>query len=333
MGCGTWAAAGLAALAGAAAEARQTSAEPRTDGPTLGFVWENDSFGGTDRNYTNGVRLSYVTRAEPASTERFGLAALVQRGDNVVTRRRSFALGHSIFTPRDIEAVEPLPDQHPYAGYAYGEYAEVYEQEGRLHQFTVQLGIVGPSAGGEALQNNYHALIGGEEARGWDNQIDDEVGVTLSYDGRRRTVLDMAIPGGLDFDITPNVGVSVGNVRINGRAGLTARLGVNLAADYGPPRVRPALAGAGFFQPGAGPYVFAGIQGVGVVHDIFLDGSLFRDGDPSVDSKAGFFDAQGGLAVTVGKTRFAYTYVYRSEEFDGQDGPQIFGAASLSRRF
>ncbi|MBK8542978.1 MAG: DUF2219 family protein [Caulobacteraceae bacterium] len=48
----------------------------------------------------------------------------------------------------------------------------------------------------------------------------------------------------------------------------------------------PSLAGAGYFTPrdNFSWYVFAGIEGRAVAHNIFLDGSLFRDDDPSVSS-------------------------------------------------
>lgn len=34
---------------------------PSSEGGTISATFENDIFGGTDRNYTNGVRLDYVT--------------------------------------------------------------------------------------------------------------------------------------------------------------------------------------------------------------------------------------------------------------------------------
>jgi hypothetical protein len=112
------------------------------------------------------------------------------------------------------------------------------------------------------------------------------------------------------------------------------RIGDELDADWGPVRIRPALAGSGFFQPRQdfGWYVFAGVEGRAVARDIFLDGNTWRD-SPSVDKRLFVADAQAGAAVMWRGIRFAYTHVLRSEEFYGQKGVQSFGSFSASFRF
>lgn len=171
-------------------------------------------------------------------------------------------------------------------------------------------------------------------AQGWDNQIEDEVGIVLSYDHRLRRLAQFGF-GGFGADVTPNLGFTLGNIHTNLHAGLTLRLGQDLDNDYGPPRVSPSLAGAGYFTPrdNFSWYVFAGIEGRAVAHNIFLDGSLFRDDDPSVSSNAFVTDLQAGLVVQLLQTQFAFTYVERAEEFAEQTEPQRFGAVSISRKF
>lgn len=53
----------------------------------------------------------------------------------------------------------------------------------------------------------------------------------------------------------------------------------------------------------------------------------------SVDKKPLFADLTAGLAITVNAVRIAYTYVYRTKEFDGQDGADKFASISLSFRW
>ena len=53
----------------------------------------------------------------------------------------------------------------------------------------------------------------------------------------------------------------------------------------------------------------------------------------SVDRKPFVADAQLGVAVQTGDVRLAYTYVTRTEEFEGQGELQDFGALALSWRF
>ena len=303
------------------------------DRGTLALVLENDYFGDSDDNYTNGLKLSWVSGRRPADPfSRF--VSRMMGAEDQTSVRRGLAIGHSTFTPDDIGETEYLPDQHPYAAWLYGEFTTLIERENRVDQFTLQLGMVGPSAGGEYAQEEIHSLINDRAPQGWDNQIQDEFGVVLSYDKKLRALLRTGWRG-VGLDATPNLGVTLGNINANARAGLTVRIGRDLNNDYGPPRVRPALAGAGYFTPrdGFSWYVFSGVEGRAVAHDIFLDGSLFKDDDPHVEKNNFVVDMQSGLVVQVGKTQIGLTYVERTKEYKTQDIPQRFGAVSLSRKF
>lgn len=307
---------------------------PYDDSGTFTFVWENDYFANTDRNYTNGVRFSYISGfKQPRGVSRWVADNILgARPDAGI--RRGFALGHSIFTPQDIDATDPLPGQHPYAGWLYGEYSVIVEQENIIDQFAVQAGVVGPAAQGEFVQNNWHGLIGGDPVNGWDNQIGNEPGFVFSYERKLRAMLELR-DGTLNADITPNYGASFGNVRTHARVGVMLRFGADLRNDYGPPRVRPSLAGGGYFSPRDrfSWYVFAGAEGRAVAHNIFLDGSLFRDGDPNVDSNIFVGDFQAGVVFQVRRMQIAYTNVFRTKEFTTQEGAQQFGAVSISVKF
>ncbi|MEE4209488.1 MAG: lipid A deacylase LpxR family protein [Parvularcula sp.] len=305
--------------------------------PTLSVVAENDGYFGSDDNYTSGLRLSYLSGNSPLEAGSRFLARGILGFDaplEDMRMRRGFAIGQQIYTPDDLTVSGPLPDQQPYAGYLYGEASLLIEQAGRVDQVALQLGVVGPSALGEAVQNGFHAILGREDAQGWDNQIENAPAVTLSYD-RQRRILASRYGYGLGWDVIPAFGLSLGTVETSLRGGVTFRLGENLKAGYGPPRVRPALAGSGFFTPEGQRswYVFAGVEGRAVAHNIFLDGSLFRADDPSVTSRVFVGDFQAGAAVQLLGTQLGFTYVQRSREFKELDGPQTFGAISLSTRF
>lgn len=308
------------------------SAQDYAEAGTLSLTYENDFFGPTDRNYTNGVRAGWVTGEKAPYRYEGALVSLIAGEDGRL--RRSYALGHSIYTPRDTLATEYLPDQHPYAGYLYGEYALLVEQEGRLDRLNLQLGIVGPSAGGEWVQNEFHDLIDEAPVLGWDNQVGDEVIVSASYDAQWRAFA--AGDTALGFDLVPNVGARLGNFQTYASAGAKVRVGSHLAQSGGPPRVEPGLPGAGTFAPtdGFAWHVFFGLQGRAVAHDITLDGSfLDGDGDPSVDSQTFVGDANLGFAVQHGGFQVAYTHVLRSDEFEQQLGTHEFGSLTIGFRF
>lgn len=312
------------------------SAAPRPDERgTYTVVSENDVFVNTDRNYTNGFRASYLSGTTRSSDGPEGwIAKKIFGVPETAAIRRGIAFGHSIFTPQDIIETDPLPDQHPYAAWLYGEYSAVIERKHEVDQVVLQLGIVGPSAQGELIQNEVHALIGSDEAAGWDNQIDDEPGFVLAYDKRLRALAKLG-DDELGIDLTPNFGASVGNIHTNARAGLTLRFGENLRNDFGPPRVRPSLGGAGYFNPidEFSWYLFAGVEGRAVAHNIFLDGSLFDDDSPSVNKRPFVADFQGGAVIQYRNAQLAFTYVERTDEFDTQEERQAFGAISLSLKY
>ncbi len=196
---------GAAALAGLLAAAPVQAQEPpdteawvHEDGPrayrSFAFTVENDVFAGTDRNYTNGLRLAVTSLPRVLSgAETFTdwVAQNLMFTDDNDFLRREFALGHSIFTPEDRLASEPLPDEHPYAGWLYLEASALVLRPSieALDTFTIQAGIVGPAAGGEFVQNNFHDLIGDDQLQGWDNQLENEPGIALSFNRKYRQPL------------------------------------------------------------------------------------------------------------------------------------------------
>ena len=332
-------AAGLAAFfmtEAAAQDAATTPAPPRAAG-----VWsltsENDLFGGTDRNYSNGLRIERVRPANAVTPALDWVANRIPLLDLDRTElRQGFALSHTIFTPEDIEAETPDPTDRPYAGWLYASGTVVgttHLDDGGTIQDVLQvnLGVVGPSAGGKFVQENWHDLIQAVEPRGWDSQLKDELGLEITAQ-RMRQFDGPDLPFGLETDYALHGGVTLGNVRTYAAAGGLARIGWDLSSDFGPPRIRPALAGAGVFKPGQpfGGYLFAGVEGRAVARDMFLDGNLWRDSARVDDRRDYGADLQMGVALHQGDVQVAFTYVHRTEEFVAQAGPQRFGAVSIS---
>lgn len=307
---------------------------PSSERGTLSLVYENDTFAGTDRNYTNGIDIAYLSapNALPAPARWF--ATHLMAADPGDTLYAGLGIGQSIFTPRDTEATRPLPDQHPYAGWLHARFSTSVDSGKTLDTAALDVGLVGPSSGAEWVQNHVHDLMGADESKGWDNQIRDEFGFVLTYERKWRALAEWRQAGGLGVDVMPNAAVSVGNVLTQGLLGLTLRVGQDLANDYGPPRVSPALAGAGFFAPRDqfSWYLFAGINGRAVAYNIVLDGNAFRDGGPSVDRKPLVAEAQAGLVMQLGRVQGAFTIVTRTDEFKGQGKQELFGAVSLSMK-
>lgn len=331
----------LALAASAAAFATPAWAEraPEAKG-ALTLVIENDSLSsGADRNYTSGVKLTYVSPVEVMPKWVRNLDGLTRAVTNARPSFWGVAVGQSIFTPQDISANPAPAGQHPYAGWLYAQVLIAAEENVIARQpryvdlYELELGLVGPTAQGEQAQRSIHQTLGAPDPKGWDSQLNDEFAFAASIERRWRTehVFDAI---GLEVDAAPGIGVTLGTLRTEAKVGAVFRVGQNLADDYGAPRVRPGLGGVGYFKAtdAFSWYLFGGLDFRAVGRNLFLDGNTFTD-SARVDKKPFVVDAQAGLALQTGDWRIAYTYVTRTEEFEGQGEQQDFGTVAVSWRF
>jgi hypothetical protein len=300
----------------------------------LSVQWENDVFSGlgTDRHYTNGLRFSLLRGDDRLPRWVLSLARALPWFPDGGHVRGSWALGQNLYTPEDIGRADLVADDRPYAAWLYLGRGLVAENGRVLDIMELSVGIVGPAALGEECQKGIHGIIGSPEPRGWSNQLGDELALQAIWQRKWRQLHD-GEHRGLGVDVLPHVGGALGNVFIHGSAGATVRLGVDLPGDYGTPRIQPGLPGSEFFLPGRrfGGYVFLGGEARAVLRNLFLDGNTFRNSH-AVSRRWLVGDLQAGVVVQGFGIRLAYTYVVRSEEFAGQDGPDAFGTFTLSAR-
>ncbi|MDX2073781.1 MAG: lipid A deacylase LpxR family protein [Alphaproteobacteria bacterium] len=295
-------------------------------------VIENDIFAGSDSDYTNGVRFAWLSSEENMPGWIQSVArALPIAGDG--NKRLSVAAGQSMFAPEDLSRRDLVSGDQPYAGWLYGSVGMVSDTGKTLDNVVLTLGVVGPASLAEPTQKFVHKLTDSPQPNGWDNQLKNEPGIVLTYERKWRSIYEIS-PFGLSADVTPHAGVNLGNINTDATVGATFRLGYDLPADYGPPRIRPSLPGSDFFIPTQelGGYLFTTIGQRAVARNIFLDGNTFTD-SPSVDKKNFVTSLQVGAAVTYGETRLSYTQVFMTKEYDTQKHPSVFGALTLSHRF
>lgn len=302
---------------------------------------ENDSlFFNSDKHYTQGIRLSYL--GPDIDRDGFwsgpfdlvGALGFVFPPAAERSRRYSIAVGQSVFTPKETGLVPPDRRDRPYAGWLYGSLSLLQDSDRRtLDHVELQLGVIGPGSFGKETQNTWHQFIGIKEADGWGDQLQNELGVDLSYEKKWR--LPLLGDGRNGVDLIPELGATAGNVFTYGETGALLRIGKNLQADYGPVRIRPALSGTDYFNGDYldgdfGFYVFAGVQGRVVARNVFLDGSSFRS-SPGVDKKPLVADLQAGFSLFWSTAiRADFSVVRRTPEFHGQHTPDVIGTASLS---
>lgn len=335
------AAAFLVASVAGAQDAPLLDCEKRTECELQVYI-ENDSVGGggTDRYYTNGIKLGGGVRADRL------IEWLFQEPAERVLRRFSddpgevhvgLFIGQNMYTPKRITVSEPQPFDRPWAGWLYvGGVAQSVAGD-RLQTVEFDLGVVGPAALGEDVQKAWHDLVGAARPEGWRNQLRNEPGIVLSYLEKRR----FGQRTGLQF--VPHFGASIGNVATLARVGGIVRAGRNMSG-FGPDTIDP---GGAMLQRTRRDdvesqenqrewYFFAGADARAVGYNIFLDGNLFRSGGPSVDRRPFVYDLKVGFSVRIPPARVSLTQIWRSEEFTTSlagGGSQRFHSLNLSWEF
>jgi len=286
---------------------------------TATIISENDAYFGTgDQHYTNGVYLSLTTPPRP-------------RAQNLAYRY-SFFLGQNMYTPEDLSAVIPDPNDRPYAGWLYAGVRVYRESAVVLDRADISLGIVGHSSGADAIQRWFHSLgmFGGVPPRGWAHQLGDEPVVQLNAQRTWRVTLTEGL---LDGELLPEANLALGTVFTYAGLGASLRVGRNVRADWGAPRIQPALQGSDFVNRDAAGgfawYIFAGIEGRAVARNIFLDGNTFRD-SPSVSRETFVADYNFGFALIGGPFVLRASYTERSREFETQRANDKFSSLTLS---
>lgn len=325
----------LGAVLAACAAANAAAQAPTS--ALAGSIWtiqgENASISTaklTDRFYTNGLRLGWTSGAGlvPGFLEQAG-RGLWGEGE----QRASLDVSQQIYTPADTAARIPALRDRPYAGVLMANASLSQDTARSRSVLSLGLGVLGPSAQGEELQNGFHDLIGQTRLNGWRTQLRDEPVVQLS--AARTWRLPVAQAYSLDADVLPDVTVSAGTLRVYAQTGITLRLGQGLDSDFGAPRIRPGLSGGDAYTPTLpfAWYVFAGIDGQAVAHDTLLDGNNWQ-GSRSA-SKNGFVaEGQAGVAVIAYGARLTYTHVLQTQQFHSQRGGlHQFGSLALSVRF
>jgi hypothetical protein len=319
------------------------------DGGTLSLYLENDLFGGTDRYYTSGAKMSWSS----ANIAKFsdspvggpllaGIESLPFGNSPAFQKNLLLSIGQNIYTPDDKLSSTVIPGDRPYAGWLYGEIGMVWKNAKVRNTFALDVGVVGPWALGRQTQKLVHSAQGYSWPKGWGDQLHNELGVLAVYERTWRWPMHPS-RAGLNWEILPQTGASIGNVRTSVSLGSEIRIGLNLPDDFGSGPIEPGEATPTPVQDGLksrraksldfGVYVFGRVNGRLVAHNVFLDGNTFGT-SPSVDRKKAVADLSVGAAINYRNSSLTYALIYRTKEFSTQKGDgQVIGSVSLNMHF
>jgi hypothetical protein len=316
---------------------------------TFTFYQENDIYTGSDRDYTNGIKLSWMSpdlgtyRDDPRlpswSHDLIG-ALPFQEGPGLL-RTVSLSVGQNIYTPDDIVDGTHDGDDRPYAGITYVSIGFHSRNTSIMDTWEFDLGIVGPHSYAEDTQKLVHELTHSDYPTGWERQLHDEPFLNLFYE-RKWRLFPGAFGKGMGYDVIPHAGCAVGNAFTAVNGGGQVRLGWQLPSDFGTLPIRPGSDTSAPIDdtdprcspetPRFGIHGFASADAYACLLDITLDGNNFRSSD-KVDKCPLRAHIAGGIALVAGRFKATYAYVYRTKEYTTQKGRQKYGAITVSYSF
>lgn len=305
------------------------------EGEAFAAYVENDSKNlggpGTDRDYSNGFKFSYIYAQDEApkwSDRPTHFFRFIDDEIDIAKSNFSISFAQQIYTPSNTEVSALIQNDRPYAGWLYLAAGLSFKETDTAHYLELDAGMVGPSALGEQVQNSFHHLIQDDPANGWSNGLHDEFGIELSYEARYRYFNTRY------FDFIPYYGLSLGNILTSGQVGGIVRVGYNLPNDFGP--TRPSGGDGDSFISPVNPlkkpkpsfYLFAGAKANAVLRNIFLDGNTFR---PSQHVTKYWFnsDTEVGFGLVILPIEIVWSYVVRSPEFEEQSNFNSFASVNL----
>ena len=177
----------------------------------------------------------------------------------------SFYLGQKIYTPTNKDIRQPLQGERPYNAWLYTGVIYQQEYEGIEILYTLQgdVGVVGPSAMGEEMQNGLHTLIGVDNALGWESQTEDSIESTLTFSAEY-PLIDFFKNGKVrNLHLSTYVYTQAGTLLENYSTGLSMAIGYHV----------PYYASLINFPSKNAFYLFANLQVTAVEKNRLLDGN------------------------------------------------------------
>ena len=329
-------------LLGAGSAAAQGAAPVRdaAERSTMYLRLDNDAFAGSDRGYTNGIQVGFTS----PTVEGFQEAQLPPRLRSLNRRlawlqprgfedyNMTLSIGQGMFTPEESWLSEPNSLDRPYAGVLAAGVTYNGRNAQAMRSTTLNVGLVGPSAVAEQMQDFMHGLNGSKEFRGWDHQLSDEAVFRILHQRLRKwNLADRARKSDAIF----HYGGSVGNLTTFANAGVEVRFGRALPDNFGSAPTLPVAENTAptrisYSTGRSSLHGYVALDARYVLHDITLDGNTWRD-SPSVVREALVADLGVGFALYWQGWKVTFARYLRTKEFEGQSADTQLGSITIRR--
>ncbi len=158
----------------------------------MSIEFENDVFANKDSGYTSGTHIGWLGSEINDYDLNKSVNVYGHFMKNLVASLPSLSLNNQkkhhagisiyqmIFTPTDISKTEVDYNDIPYSGSLLSSFFFFEWDSESYHEYSLDIGIVGPNSGAEWVQNTFHK-VAGKKPNGWDNQLDNKLMLGVSY--------------------------------------------------------------------------------------------------------------------------------------------------------
>ena len=281
------------------------------------FHYDNDYFSGTDENYTQGYSFELVApflEKNPAN-----YLFLTPSNSEI---RYGLAIEHIGFTAPDIGSPEIQFGERPFAAAIMLKSFAITTDtlaKSRLSS-SLSLGLIGPGAFGEEMQEGIHKITGNTIPQGWKNQIKNDV--VINYEIAYEKQL---LRAGDYVSLQSNSTARVGTLFTNASLGLNTNIGLINSAFSADKRKSK-------FQL----YGYSQVLGNIIGYDATLQGGVFNKDSPytipseEITRLTGQFNY--GFILKTRTLYFEYSRTVLTREFDS-GSPTKWGGIRIGFTF
>ena len=242
--------------------------EKKYDHRAFHITSENDNYVWPyhDHYFTNGLRIGYSYLLSSSK----GKSSIQHSKKTII----NFKIGQDIYTPHDIRQSDMRTFDRPYASYLFFRSGvSTFPHRNSNLTFDVDIGWIGPGAGGEQVQSWWHRFIRYTQPQGWKYQISNEPVINFRSTYRQAwSVLSWA-------DLLTFTGVQAGTAFNKLSQGMMARAGKINTIDNSAvtdSKLHDAYPQKDTFQGNVREwFAFYGINTTWVLHNTLIEGSLF----------------------------------------------------------
>jgi hypothetical protein len=274
------------------------------------FINDNDLFVSRvdDKYYTNGMFFTY--------------RHLVKNNNSLLDKKiYEWQLGHLMFTPHKSTVKDISEHDRPFSSFLYAGFGltKVFKSQ-QIIKLQLQLGVIGPAALGEGLQNFIHDIYGFDKPEGWKYQIRNAIGINTSVLYTKRLTVDEDNRN----DISLVSSLRAGTVFTDVTAGFFGRLGFNKLQK---------LSNSIAFNTSLNDESTSDVRGIEsllyykgtltyALYDATIQGSFLNTSSPvTFGINPIRFNFEIGLLFTANRINFGYAYHFYSDKLKGLKYP------------